>query len=82
MSNNLTYQILHHQCHHLITLYFYKIILFDQIEKMNCLDLLDDFEANKNEGLYINWDGHLNERGHALVGEKVVDYILEKELLK
>lgn len=60
--------------------HFLKEVCIDN--KMNCLDLLDDFEANKNEGLYINWDGHLNERGHALVGEKVVDYILEKELLK
>jgi hypothetical protein len=39
------------------------------------LDLLEDFEQNKDKGLYLSRDGHLTENGHAVTARALFRYI-------
>jgi hypothetical protein len=43
--------------------------------KIHCLDLLPAFEKNKEKGMYIHSDGHLNEIGQGEVSQALFDYL-------
>ncbi|MBN1869837.1 MAG: SGNH/GDSL hydrolase family protein [Candidatus Omnitrophica bacterium] len=45
------------------------------------LDLLDDFEQNKDKGLYLSRDGHLTENGHQVAAQALFRYIIQNGLL-
>jgi len=45
------------------------------------LDLLDDFENNKDKGLYLSRDGHLTEAGHKVASDSLFRYIMGSDLL-
>jgi lysophospholipase L1-like esterase len=44
---------------------------------MNFLDLYPMFEIHRDEDLYIDWDGHLNEKGHELTARELFHYIVK-----
>ena len=45
-------------------------------------DLLEDFESNKSEGLYLSRDGHLTPAGHQVVARSLFRYIIQNSLLQ
>ncbi len=54
---------------------------FSKENQVPFLDLLPTFEANKNQRLYFNRDGHLTEEGHELVSKTIFEYLKQKQLL-
>jgi len=47
--------------------------------RISFLDLLPAFEENKGQGLYFLFDGHLNEKGHALVAKVMLNHLLRND---
>ena len=44
------------------------------------LDLLPEFERHKLEGLYLNRDGHLTDKGRQLVAGTLFDHLQQHHL--
>lgn len=55
---------------------------FFKVEKINYIDLLPDFKnsykLNPDKPLYFPVDGHMNERAHSIVADKVLNYLKNK----
>lgn len=52
--------------------------------QMMCLDLLNDFEESRDLGLYLEYDGHLNDVGHLVVAHSLNNYLFQhwSEIIK
>lgn len=62
--------------------YFNEMLAqFSRENNVRFLDLLDDFERNKGQGLFLDRDGHLTESGHLVAADSLFHYIKENNLI-
>ena len=59
----------------------YEVINSGYITNVPLENMLNDFENNKEKGLYLDRDGHLTSAGHEIAAESIFRYINDNGLL-